>query len=66
MNSEQKRDKVRNYKTDFIVHKTSKKFPFFLNKKLKSVSACKLLQIVIDSPNINWTFYDKLGAIEKS
>ena len=59
-NSEKKSVEVRDYETDFTGHTAAKELQQFLNEKLKSYSAYKLLQIVMDSPNVNWSFYDKL------
>ena len=58
-NSEEKKVEDRYYKTDFIAHTTAKLIQRFFNKKLKFFSVSKLLQIVMDIPNVNWSYYDK-------
>ena len=60
-NSDRKRVESRYFETDFMEHTTANDLLNFFQSKLELFSAAKLVQVGMDGPNVNWSFYDKLN-----
>lgn len=60
-----KRVESRYYETEFMGHTTAKDLQNSFNKKMEKFSASKLIQVGMDGPNVNWSFYDKLNEERK-
>ena len=60
-NSDRKRIESRYFETDFMGPATANDLLNSFQSKLEPFSASKLLQIGMNSPSVNWSFYNKLN-----